>query len=364
MNMKNIIIYIAFASVLFLSSTTAVAQITVGSDQEPEDFSMLQVEAAPADKRTGIRMPQLDNAAKAALEAKITVSQAQKDKAKGLMIFNSDTKGLEYWNGTKWITIPNIVSTSSLTGENGIAVSGTNVSLNTNGLLTEASTGIDLNDSQLSFPATTGKFIVQANSGAENTLTVTGGKVGVGTDAPTADLHIKSSSVGGAFKMSEKGVLPGELDVLYAQDNLGTAYWRQIDRFSIIESVTIPSGINVPYATAEPYPAISSQINLTSGKWLVMATMPVTSSNNGGRGTWLVLYKFDQDGNNRQTVSAYMGTHSGTVPYTAFPQITVPVIVPNGQTIRLAIHGLTDFTAANTVTTLAGGRLVAVKLDD
>jgi hypothetical protein len=88
------------AAFLTMSATTiATTQVTIGSTANPQSFSILELESNGA---RGMRLPQMTTAQRNALglENK-TGTEAQ--KAQGLQIFNTKTRCIETWNGTKWI---------------------------------------------------------------------------------------------------------------------------------------------------------------------------------------------------------------------------------------------------------------------
>ena len=88
---------------LFIGSTLNVqAQVVVGDAVAPQPFSALEV---ISNGTGGLRLPQLTNAQRAAVQTAIeALAPAEQPKAKGLMIFNLDTKCVNTWNGTEWIS--------------------------------------------------------------------------------------------------------------------------------------------------------------------------------------------------------------------------------------------------------------------
>ena len=83
------------ATLLLLSSLCLQAQVTIGSGKIPEAFSILEIVSGG---EGGLRLPQLTTAERDGL----TFSG---DVAKGLTIYNMSTDCLDYWNGTKWISL-------------------------------------------------------------------------------------------------------------------------------------------------------------------------------------------------------------------------------------------------------------------
>ena len=78
------------------------AQVVVGDAVAPQPFSALEV---ISNGTGGLRLPQLTNAQRAAVQTAIeALAPAEQPKAKGLMIFNLDTKCVNTWNGTEWIS--------------------------------------------------------------------------------------------------------------------------------------------------------------------------------------------------------------------------------------------------------------------
>ncbi|NDV96695.1 DUF1566 domain-containing protein [Dysgonomonas sp. 521] len=85
---------------LMLLCPFAKAQVTVGSGDAPQDFSILEI---VSNDKGGLRLPQLTTLKRNELQA----TQKFKDeiilKGRGLTIFNTDTRCVEYWNGLTWI---------------------------------------------------------------------------------------------------------------------------------------------------------------------------------------------------------------------------------------------------------------------
>jgi hypothetical protein len=73
------------------------AQVTVGNQTAPHSFSVLELTTSKI--KAGLRLPQLTNAERDAL------SVASDPDAKGLIIYNTEAKCLQYWNGSKWVNL-------------------------------------------------------------------------------------------------------------------------------------------------------------------------------------------------------------------------------------------------------------------
>jgi hypothetical protein len=84
------------AAFLTVSVTGASAQVTIGSTANPQPFSILELEGGGS---RGMRLPQLTTVQRNAL----ALTLSGKQEALGLQIFNTATKCVETWNGTKWI---------------------------------------------------------------------------------------------------------------------------------------------------------------------------------------------------------------------------------------------------------------------
>lgn len=82
---------------LFVQGITA--QVTIGSNDKPQDYSVLELVSSA---KRGLRMPRLTTTERNDLDlASLTGDAAT--KAVGLFIYNTTTGQLEYWDGGNWI---------------------------------------------------------------------------------------------------------------------------------------------------------------------------------------------------------------------------------------------------------------------
>jgi hypothetical protein len=88
--------YFLIAVALLIMSAGAKAQVTIGSADNPHDFSILELISGG---ERGLRLPQMTTEQRDALTPTLTGNS----NALGLEIFNTTTKCVETWNGSKWI---------------------------------------------------------------------------------------------------------------------------------------------------------------------------------------------------------------------------------------------------------------------
>jgi formylglycine-generating enzyme required for sulfatase activity len=117
-------------SVLCLfAGNKAMAQVTIGSLDDPQSFSVLELTGGGT---RGFRFPQMTTIQRDAMVATSAFDAEKGGKARGLQIFNTTTECIETWNGTKWIQqcppggpAPSPVSPSSVSYSCGIGVDET-----------------------------------------------------------------------------------------------------------------------------------------------------------------------------------------------------------------------------------------------
>jgi hypothetical protein len=74
------------------------AQITIGDQTAPKSFSVLEL--ATTKHKGGLRLPLLTTAERDALDI-----ASNPEAAKGLILYNTDRKRVQFWNGTRWVSI-------------------------------------------------------------------------------------------------------------------------------------------------------------------------------------------------------------------------------------------------------------------
>ncbi|MDR1561777.1 MAG: hypothetical protein LBS54_01650 [Dysgonamonadaceae bacterium] len=92
--------FLIAVALLIMSAGVAKAQVTIGSTDNPHSFSILELVGGGT---RGLRLPQMTTAERDAMVVKPEFQAEKNGKAKGLQIFNTDTKCVEIWNGSKWI---------------------------------------------------------------------------------------------------------------------------------------------------------------------------------------------------------------------------------------------------------------------
>ena len=86
-----------FLIALFFASPLK-AQVNIGSNTNPHSFSILELTTS-ANNHGGLRLPQLTS------DSISKLNTAGVDAAQGLVVYNTDTKCLEFWNGKEWISL-------------------------------------------------------------------------------------------------------------------------------------------------------------------------------------------------------------------------------------------------------------------
>jgi len=99
------------------------AQVTIGALTAPQPFSLLEI--TTANKTGGLRLPQLSTADRDALDL-----SSNPDAAHGLMIYNTDIDCVEYWNGTSWISLCEILPLTQPNPQNATICKGERYTFN------------------------------------------------------------------------------------------------------------------------------------------------------------------------------------------------------------------------------------------
>ena len=92
----SIILIVAF----FASSLKA--QVKIGDAVNPQNYSIVEIDTTQY--KGGLRMPQLTTFQRDSI-SDILKQATNQVAGKGLVIFNTDTKCLEFWNGSTWISL-------------------------------------------------------------------------------------------------------------------------------------------------------------------------------------------------------------------------------------------------------------------
>jgi len=101
-------IFLAIASFLILP---VKAQVTIGSEDVPMDFSILEL--TTKQMTGGLRLPQLTTSERDTYITPLLISNTD-GAAEGLVIYNTTTNCLEIWNGYDWISLCSSTASSKI----------------------------------------------------------------------------------------------------------------------------------------------------------------------------------------------------------------------------------------------------------
>jgi formylglycine-generating enzyme required for sulfatase activity len=92
--------FLIFSALCLLNASRATAQATIGSIDDPQPFSILELVGGGT---LGFRLPQMDTKQRDAMVLTTEFQAEKSGKARGLQIFNTCNRCVETWNGSKWI---------------------------------------------------------------------------------------------------------------------------------------------------------------------------------------------------------------------------------------------------------------------
>lgn len=97
--MKTKLTVLFTSCTLLLGFSSLSAQVTIGTNEPPKSFSVLEVVSGTSNTG-GLRLPQLTDADKTAIE---TALAADPTNSQGLLIYSITNDQVEYWDGTQWV---------------------------------------------------------------------------------------------------------------------------------------------------------------------------------------------------------------------------------------------------------------------
>lgn len=101
----KLLVLLLNALLTICGSSNIMAQVTIGNGTPPQSFSVLEV--STAETKGGLRLPQLTTTQRNSLSLPTISEDNKKESAKGLAIFNTETKCFEFWNSMEWISLCN-----------------------------------------------------------------------------------------------------------------------------------------------------------------------------------------------------------------------------------------------------------------
>lgn len=113
MRTKQILFCLFFIGLLLCQTNNMKAQVTIGAEQAPKSFSVLEL---ISNQKSGLRMPQMTTTQRNTMTTTGDFQGVKTTLAKGLTIYNTDTDCLESWSGTRWISMCTGDAIESMTG--------------------------------------------------------------------------------------------------------------------------------------------------------------------------------------------------------------------------------------------------------
>lgn len=323
--MKKRLLYISCMLILTYFGTSSLkGQVVVGKDVLPEAYSLLQIEydVAKYPNGAGLQLPRISESERTALQNDISADA----NSAGLVIFNTTTSRIEYWNGRDWVAIPGIVQPSFIAtnGLNDVATAtaktqaiklGGTLNKPTDIALSEKSFTID---QQGTARLEIGPITVKDNKVGIGVTTLTGG---VDAD-PTARLHIEKDAMQThGLRISDGS--EGINKVMTAQDANGAGKWAKLEEVTTLSQGTIrSSGATVGYSgTTVNYTEISTttgRVTCTAGKWLIIGRF--MSRNSAKQTNYYSWAKLQNTATNEVYAIAGMKTEPGGLQY-SIPQV-------------------------------------------
>ncbi|MFV0330244.1 MAG: hypothetical protein ACK5KL_10575 [Dysgonomonas sp.] len=306
-------LYLLLCLGIFCSKHTS-AQVTMGSNNPPEDFAILQLDGTSQ----GLRLSRLDTNQRDQLTN--TLDATGKLTARGLMIFNTETGSIEFFDGADWKGL-----SKAPTFDNGIEKDGVTGNVILGGNLRE-DTEISQGTNKLNFTTTTGLFTVNTdllqigstnvtasnanfsiNNGTNDVFKITKTSTGSQIDAivGTTGLNVNNgvfTAATGKVTMAGTGgklsytypvasgaagdaIKPKAGRIIFAADTKGLARWGDITPSTEIQPFNItrnqgyhgtngtPSNQDkITSTTTEPnltFQAITDPLTLSKGRWLI-----------------------------------------------------------------------------------------------
>lgn len=275
MKYKNILLCLF----VFLA-TQAYAQVTINSGITPAAFSVVQVEGS--DK--GVRLPRMSAAEMLSIENTLKLD----DKAIGLVVYNSSDNTIQFWDGSKWVSLSDQVD-----AENGITYTPATKVLELGGTLSKSSTTVDRGAYDLDFTHTassTGEFSINNNKIKDGVVALNSEFYVMNGPYPriydssvvlnTNNLTVNTESTGvyvfdedgtsninGKFRYNHSSLEEG---YLLASDASGNATWKGLRPFGSVKEGTINN--DVEFYTSKGEQIISNApILLDAGQWMIFA---------------------------------------------------------------------------------------------
>lgn len=318
--------YLLMLCLVVFSTGYMNAQVAIGSDSPPEDFSILQIDGH---KAGGLRLSRLDTNQRDALAV------SGEEAAKGLVIYNTDTKSIEFYDGNTWRKLG---AGGSLGAGNGLSYAAGVISLG--GTLTENTTINQLGNNLSSSTSGTAElsvnndvFKVQAannkfNADKFSILTPSGDSIfnvtktgtksridinaasGMAVNGNVLRIGNNSSSINGVLQFMDG---TEDQDKVLTSDANGKATWKAMApattitpfSLSVSESYSTSNSNYIPGSTSTiTWGAITYDLTLAKGKWIIIGEC------------YTYTHNYATSGNNSNLIYLRLTRKTGTSTYT------------------------------------------------
>ena len=351
--------------VISLISISLSAQVSIGSSNVPEVFSVLQLDETTNPR--GLRLPQIS--VFTTINSNVAVGA---NRAAGLTIYGVDSNRLNYWDGTKWretgenLVIPGsgLMKKEYHIGLGAPLTKNTTVSLLSNNL--NFNTNLSTFSLNKYLSVTKGRVSIDAKNiqlGSNEELTVSGYvSENSNTIAMNGDFAVKSGST--KFLSDDSGLdLNNNLRLedstrptsqaavdetnmkkkyyAFSNDNKGDVFWSKLSPQITIEKGTFLTG-NISFVGNPARPATNS-LTLSTGKWLVYARYPFLCSISGTQ--WMYIWSTIQD--SAGVIRAGVGTSVDTNGYSMPEVMGLVEVKGTSDTFTLYVSTSNNNYAAN-----------------
>lgn len=268
------------------------AQVTIGSNNPPAGYAALQIDGT----KQGLRLSRLTTGER----DNLTASGADLAKAKGLVVYNTTTSTIEFFDGTVWRSLSKplefenginrnasgqvglggdlIESTTISQGANlmNFTTGGGTFSVNTN-VFSVNNSSVIANVNNLMIKDGTGSNDVFkiTKTGTGNTINANVGSSRLDVNSGALNIAGTKTTVGGNFAYKDGTQSAGKV---LTSDANGTASWGTISPSTTYKDFTInvtegsPSGTGTDLNTSS-FGAITQTLTLEQGKWLITGVL-------------------------------------------------------------------------------------------